>query len=86
MMRVCNLDMSDGHCHPEPGAAEAFQGETGVCGELHAVYSPGAAGVHGGWVCAPWMTGGATDLLKRSVRTFRRAEAKRQGGFRQDTG
>ena len=53
MMRVCNLDTCpSGIRHPEPGAEEAFQGQTGVCGELHAVHSAGAARVHGKAGCA----------------------------------
>ena len=31
MMRVCNLDTCPvGICHPEPGAAQALQGQAGV--------------------------------------------------------
>ena len=53
MMRVCNLDTCPmGIATQNPGAEEAFQGQTGVCGELHAVHSAGAARVHGKAGCA----------------------------------
>ena len=41
--RVQSGHLPDGHCHPEPGAAETLLRQAGVCGELHGVRRAGAA-------------------------------------------
>ena len=48
MMRVCNLDTCPvGIATQNPELRKRFRGQAGVCGELHALHRPGAAGDHG---------------------------------------
>ena len=48
MMRVCNLDTCPmGVATQNPELRKRFRGQTGICGEFHALYRHGDAGIYG---------------------------------------